>query len=570
MFASAALLTACGGGSSPAVPAPPATVNPASSPGPGSTSTAAPHTTPTPLPTASSGAQPSATLAPIAYGPGENGWGPYALANAFQFPVQSGFNGNGTTIAVINDYPPNAGDLTAFLAQFQILRTGTYRVENVDGGSSQSDQAGLLESTLDVETIEALAPGANVIYYATPDLTTQSLLDAYDQVISDGQAQVVDMSYGGCEASVELSADDSLFAQGAAQGIAFVAAAGDWGDECFNTGGNTFGVNFPASDPNAIGVGGTQSGSPVCTTGSIANPVAFNDRCKAGGVQEATGGGVSSLFAKPAYQTGLGASAQYRNVPDVAMPAAMAAVNLNGAWTQVDGTSWGAPQISAMIAELYQYCGGAFASPVQIFYKAYAAQHYSDFVAVTGGNNQFGTDPTYFAATGGFSDVSGIGMPLGMPVAHAVCPNRAPAQLLRAMRATSSLAQQGAAQPSVLPYVPRVDTLANLGRRSDVARVTLVLRATPSLAEDEQTVLGSLTGAGFTIVRTFPNHLVVDATAPASVVMSYFQTEIDDFNQGIYGRRYANIAPLTMPAAIAPYVQSVVTNNLVTAVPLTR
>jgi kumamolisin len=509
-------------------------------------------------------------LAPIAYGPGQNGWGPYALANAFQFPVQSGFNGTGMTIAVINDYPPSASDLSAFLAQFQITRSGTYRVENVDSGSPQTDQAGLLESTLDVETIEALAPGANVIYYATPDLTTQSLLDAYNQIISEGQAQVVDMSYGGCEASVELSADDSLFAQGAAQGIAFVAAAGDWGDECFSTAGKTFGVNFPASDPNVIGVGGTQSGSPVCTTGSIANPAAFNDRCKSGGSQEATGGGVSSLFPKPAYQTGLGASTEYRNVPDVAMPAAVAAADLNGAWTQIDGTSWGAPQIAAMVAELYQYCNGALASPVQIFYNAYAAQHYSDFVAVTSGNNQFGSDPAYFAATGGFSDVSGIGMPLGMPVARAVCPNRAPARLVRAFRGTSALAREGPSRPAVLPYVPRVDTLANLGRRSDVARVTLVLRSTPSLAQDEQAVLGSLTAAGFTIARTFPNNLIIDATAPAPAVMSYFQTEIDDFAQPIYGRRYANTTPLTVPAAIAPYVQSVVTNNLVTAIPLTR
>ena len=561
MFAFVALLTACAGGgrngsASTSVPASPATVNPASSP--------------VPSPTSSSGVQASATLAPIAYGPGENGWGPYALANAFQFPVQSGFNGAGMTIAVINDYPPNAGDVSAFLAQFQIARSGTYRVENVDSGSLQTDQAGLLESTLDLETIEALAPGANVIYYATPDLTTLSLLDAYNQVISDGQAQVVNMSYGGCESSVELSADDSLFAQGAAQGIAFVASAGDWGDECFSTAGNSFGVNFPASDPNVIGVGGTQSGSPVCTTGSIANPGAFNDRCRSGGSQEATGGGVSSLFSKPAYQTGLGASTAYRNVPDVAMPAAIAAADLNGAWTQIDGTSWGAPQIAAMIAELYQYCNGALASPVQIFYNAYAAQHYSDFVAVTSGNNQFGSDPTYFAATGGFSDVSGIGMPLGMPIAKSLCPNRSPASLVRALRGTSALVRGGPSEATVLPYVPRVDTLSNLGPRNDIVRVALVLRATSSLAQDEASVLGSLTAAGFTIARTFPNHLIIDATAPALIAMSYFQTEIDDFNQGIYGRRYANTAPVTLPVAIAPYVQSAVTNNLVTAVPLTR
>ncbi|HLI97270.1 MAG TPA: S53 family peptidase, partial [Candidatus Baltobacteraceae bacterium] len=434
-FVSAAAITACGGGGGSTPPiATPASANPAASAVVSATPRAG--ATPTPIPT--NNVQASATLAPIPYGPGENGWGPYAVANAFQFPVQSGFNGSGMTIAVINDYPPAASDVSAFLAEFQIQHPGTYRVENVNGGSAQSDQSGLLESTLDVETIEALAPGANVIYYATPDLSTQSLLDAYEQVISDGQAQVVDMSYGGCEASVEQSADDSLFSQGAAQGIAFVAASGDWGDECFSPSGNEFGVNYPASDPNVIGVGGTQSGSPVCTTGNIANPAAFNDRCKAGSAQEATGGGVSSLFPKPAYQNGLGASTVKRNVPDVAMPAAIAAVDVSGSWTQMDGTSWGTPQIAAMLSELYQYCKGPIASPVQIYYSAYNAQHYSDFVAVTSGNNQFGSDTTYFAANGGFSNVSGIGMPLGTPVAKAVCPNRTPV-LARAMRTTAAL-----------------------------------------------------------------------------------------------------------------------------------
>lgn len=155
LFAAAAAVTACGGGGGNApTPATLPTVNPVTTamstttPKPGSTPTATPKTSATPV----GGVQTSATLAPIPYGPGENGWAPYSIANAFQFPVQAGFNGNGMTLAVINDYPPSASDLSAFLTQFEIQRVGTYRVENVDGGSPQTDQSGLLESTLDVET----------------------------------------------------------------------------------------------------------------------------------------------------------------------------------------------------------------------------------------------------------------------------------------------------------------------------------------------------------------------------------------------------------------------------------
>ena len=573
--ACAILLAACGGGggsNSTPLPATPPNVDALSSAQPSASPRAGVTPSPTPSPALSATPMPVATLAPISTGPGGVGWAPYAIAHAFAYPVQSGFNGAGVTMAVINDYPPQGGDLSTFFAQFGITRSGTLQVKNIDGGSSQNDQSGQLESTLDVETMGALAPGANIIYYATPDLSAQSLLDAYNSVLSDGAAQVVDLSYGGCEASVERSGDNALFAQAAAQGIAFVAAAGDWGDECFDVLGNHFGVNYPASDPNVIGVGGTETAANSCGNGTIASQVAFNDRCRTGGAQEATGGGVSSMFTLPSYQAGLGASVAYRNVPDVAMPAAGAATYLNGSWTLISGTSWGAPQIAAMVAELYQYCNGPLTPPIDLFYNAYHAAHYDDFIAVTTGNNEYGSDPTYFAANGDFSDVSGIGEPLGMRVALSVCPNRTPASSARAMRGTVALTRAGAAQPTQLENVPNVRALRDLGRRSDDAqtRIVVVLRATSTVAESEQAAISSLTSAGFSILSTYSNHLVIDAQAPGSVVASYFQTEIHDFAQGRYGTRYANVDPDVVPAAIAPYVQSVVTQNLITAIPMNR
>jgi subtilase family serine protease len=534
------------------------------------------HATPTPTPSSLASAAPvgavgpEPTLRPIATYAG--GWAPYAVANAFGFPVQSGFGGNGITVAVINDYPPSQSDVTAYLTQLGVQRTGTYTVENVDGGSSQKDASGFLESTIDVETVEGLAPAANVIYYSTPDLSTESLLDAYNQIISDGKAQVVDMSYGGCESSVGSGAADSLFAQGAAQGIAFVAASGDFGDECFSAFNNQIGVNFPASDPHVIGVGGTETATLACQLGTITSQSAWNDRCKTGNVQEATGGGTSTMFSLPAYQAAVGVSGAYRSVPDLAMPAALDALYLQGGWVLVSGTSWGAPQVAALVAGLYEFCRAPLANPIQLFYSAFGQKGYGDFVAVTSGNNQYQSDSTFFSADGGFSQVSGIGIPSGMAIAQTVCPNRGAVSLAPASRGTLATVSRGTAQAFRLPAAPNVRGLSDQGHRADDAptRVALVLRSTSSVADDERTVIEDLRAAGFTIVQTFPNHLVIDAQAPASVVATYFQSAINDFGQGPYGTRYANVTPIIVPAAIAPYVQSALADNIVVAVPQSR
>jgi len=502
----------------------------------------------------------STALPPISHGP-SGGWGPYAVANAFQFPVQSGFNGAGTTVAIIGDNPPALTDLSGYLVPFNITFTGTYRVQPVGAGSPMTDQGGLFESTLDIETVMGLAPGANIIYYSMPDASDQSFLGALNQILSDQQTNVVSISYGGCE-SGNLATFDSLLAQGASQGIAIAVSSGDWGDRCTPT--SFPGVDYPASDPHVIGVGGTESSS------SIASTRAWNDLLASSG-QTATGGGVSAYYALPQYQSGLAgeASTTNRNVPDVAMPADIVAVYYQGQWVGAVGTSWGAPQVAAQVAEIYQYCNAAFVNPVNIFYHAYAVSGYSDFLDVTTGNNRFKSDHTYFSAAPGFDNVSGIGIPLGMPIAQTICPNRVPVSLARATRGTLALVAHGPAAPTLVNNLADLRNLKDLGRRAadEPTRVALVLRATSSLAEDEQIVIASLRAAGIAVTETYANHLVLNAEAPASVLANYLQTEFRNFEQGGHGIRYANVSPVVLPAAIAPYVQGLITDNLILTSP---
>jgi Subtilase family/Tectonin domain len=493
--------------------------------------------------------------------PGTNGgWGPTAVANALNFPVQQGFNGSGVTVAIVIDSGLSSTDLSQYLTYFQTPNTGrtvTYR--SVDGASTAptSDPA---EAALDIETVAGIAPGANVKVYVISSLSNQHIIDAYNAVLSDGQAAVVSSSFGGCEfPGSAQTAMSSVFQQGANNGVAFIASSGDQGNECFAGLDSSqqpiyqVGVNNPASDPNVIGVGGTETHRPEHP---LTEPIAWNDSFSTAG-QLATGGGVSESFGLPAYQNGIPglASATNRNVPDVAMPGESVGVYVNGAWGRMLGTSWSAPLYAAMLAEVYQYCSARFTNPVAVPYYVFETNA-GAFIDATSGNNQFqGTTP-FYTAKAGYDNTTGVGVPVGMTFAQTLCPNRVPAAASRrAASVRADLTAHGAAEATTVNVVPQVRALADRGPRaaSATTRVQLVLRPTPTVATDEQAVIGALRAAGFTIVQTFGNHLVVDAEAPSSAVESLFATRMHDVQQG-NAVRYVPVSAATLPASLAPYV----------------
>ncbi|HLI76908.1 MAG TPA: protease pro-enzyme activation domain-containing protein, partial [Acidobacteriaceae bacterium] len=116
-------------------------------------------------------------------------------------------------------------------------------IETVDGGSGafnkNADAAG--EASLDTQMSLGTAPGAKEILYDIPDLTDQSIVDAYTQVNEDNKVDVVSSSFGECELDYTAAANGgtdytyilqtfhSLFAQGNMQGITFLASSGDNG-----------------------------------------------------------------------------------------------------------------------------------------------------------------------------------------------------------------------------------------------------------------------------------------------------------------------------------------------------
>ncbi|MGH7764113.1 MAG: hypothetical protein ACREOM_06830, partial [Candidatus Dormibacteraceae bacterium] len=93
-------------------------------------------------------------------------YGPSDLRKVYNFP--SNLDGTGQTIIVVEAYgsPTIATDLAFFYAKFGIRPTGSFQV--INGPSTGVKGSGMrmtwaVETSLDVEYAQAMAPGANIV-----------------------------------------------------------------------------------------------------------------------------------------------------------------------------------------------------------------------------------------------------------------------------------------------------------------------------------------------------------------------------------------------------------------------
>ena len=164
-------------------------------------------------------------------------------------------------------------------------------------------------------------------------------------------------------------------------------------------------VDFPASSPHALACGGTSLQADPAT-GVISSETAWNDGPNGG----ATGGGVSDVFALPAWQADAGvpktaSGSTGRGVPDVAGnadPATGYQVLVDGNSTVIGGTSAVAPLWSALICRLAQATGSRFGLIQQRLYAgvlpAQAAPGFQDITS--GSNGAYSAGPGWDACTG--------------------------------------------------------------------------------------------------------------------------------------------------------------------------
>ncbi|HEY1654371.1 MAG TPA: protease pro-enzyme activation domain-containing protein, partial [Candidatus Tumulicola sp.] len=198
-------------------------------------------------------------LGPPLQGP-DTGFSPFALANAYDLPVQHGSDGRGQSAAVVIDADYQDRDLARFLATFGVTRSGpvTTRIA-IDGGPKPPINGDSVEASLDVEAIVGTAPGTSLYVYETNSLSYATTLDAYDRIVSDNRAGVVNSSFGGCETQTQPSnfpqMAEKIAQQAAALGTVFAASTGDFGTYACTFPGPG-GVSTPASGPSFVAVGG--------------------------------------------------------------------------------------------------------------------------------------------------------------------------------------------------------------------------------------------------------------------------------------------------------------------------
>jgi hypothetical protein len=524
---------------------------------------------------------------PPATAPPGDGYSPYQAASQLQFPTQASppyFAAN-VNVAILMAGYPSQTDLSNFRADFLVPNAGgtVSYMNSVDGAPSPApsgDPASVTDATLDTETIETLAPGANIVIHGLRTLSTKDFIDEVNRIVSNNATTPVNVilyTGSGCEFPTETSAV-SVFQAAAAEGITIVSPAGSSGNECWDGQKFTLGSSWPATDGNVISVGGTETSQ---TSGyTLTSNTVWNDTGTSGG---GAGGGGVSQYNTPAPNTQTAAlltnclsppagatacSNSKKNVPDVSMPAENNAFLFSGIFLHPSpvGTSWSASQFAALMAELYQYCGGSLgsAAPISVPYYVYHADP-NAFIDVVNGNDSYAKTTPYYQAGSGYDAASGLGVPLGMPFLQTACPGHAPASGLIARRASFQSVEQRPAQAYQTDVAPRVAGLSDLGRRSpaEQTRVQIVLPYTPSAAFGESAVIDALRNAGFTIVQTFGNHLVIDASAPSSTVERFFNTEMHDVWQGQNGTHYLPVQPVTIPASIAPYVAGVTLDDVV-------
>ena len=283
----------------------------------------------------------------------------------------AGLSGSGQKIVVVGQTRIDVADIQQFRSTFNLPPSDPQLVlvPNLrDPGTSQNDEP---EADLDIQWTGAIARDATIVY-----VYSYNVMDAVQYAIDQNLAPVLSMSYGLCESQTGLSSAQTMrgWAQQAnAQGMTWITASGDSGGaDCAtsSTSGGALAVDLPAALPEVTGVGGTTftegSGTYWNTSNSANKASAFgyipekvwNDSASDGSPSSG-GGGVSTYFAKPAWQTGPGVpDDKMRDVPDISMAAS---ANHDGYLTYsggtlsvVGGTSVSAPVVAGIVALLNQ------------------------------------------------------------------------------------------------------------------------------------------------------------------------------------------------------------------------
>ncbi len=401
-------------------------------------------------------------------------YGPQILHTAYQVPwtINGQLAGTGEQVAIIDAYgsPTIAQDLATFDSEFG-LPPANLHVYYPDGKVpfNPTFRSGLQvgwaqETSLDVETVHDLAPGAqiNLIVASSPNGNDLNVAERY--AVTNHLGNVMTMSFGSPESAIkgagnnlQLQQADAIYREANAQGVSVFASSGDSGA---SNGGSTANASFPASDPNVTATGGTNlfvaaDTQLTSTDGTYAGEYTWNDSASATcpfgclyGIFGATGGAPSSVFTAPSYQWATsGISA--RTTSDVSFNASVYTATMiylgflgaaNNGFYFFGGTSEASPSWAAITADLDQAMGTGLGllNPTLYSLAANPTTYVQDFHDVTVGNNALNY-PNEAAPAPGYQAGPGYDLPtgLGTPIVSGLLNSLAPLAKLGFTQPTS-------------------------------------------------------------------------------------------------------------------------------------
>lgn len=376
-------------------------------------------------------AAPSSQLPP----PDQRPWFlPQELAAAYNF---AGTDASGKTVGVIElggRYV--SSDLTQFAQVSGLKSTPKVTVINVEklASADSNDPDAIGEVMLDIEVLAGACPGADIAVYFS-NFTEKGWVDVIDQALNDTKNNpcVLSISYGLAEGAdiwtqQAMDAVNNSMKEAAARGIPVCVAAGDDGSDD-QVGDGIAHVNFPASSPFVLSIGGT---ALIRIASGFGEQVWFDGdglRKDQGG---STGGGVSAVFQRPVWQSSIDIPSVNPNgmagriIPDVSANAAGSTgyfVIVQGQPQISGGTSAATPLWAALLVRLIKanvpvgYVTPMFYQTVQGSAGKTIGAMGCDDIKV--GNNDTAAAGGY-SARPGYDAVTGWGSPKGTALAEAL------------------------------------------------------------------------------------------------------------------------------------------------------
>lgn len=340
------------------------------------------------------------------------------------------------------------------------------------------------ETTLDVTQVHGLAPGAKIVLVVAADCYDNSLNNAEQAVVSQKslKGSIMSQSFGEGEDSplsepAVLAQSNTIYQTAANNKWTVLASSADFGAET-DFPSTTLIPSWPSTNPLVLSAGGTQGGGlysfdgqygfppgaghtfscaagATCNTGLViinGGPNGCGTATRPGepsncfptgyGSETAwnefnwehgptsTGGGVSIIYSRPTYQSGLPNSfttllgstvsaSGFRLVPDMSFNSAvsggvLAYLGFLSTWAVFGGTSASSPALAAVITLMNQVNGGpvGFITPA-IYALAQSSLYSRAFHDIVQGNNSATAGSPYdgFTAGTGYDLTTGWGTP---------------------------------------------------------------------------------------------------------------------------------------------------------------